>query len=70
MAMRLVSAYQASRAMNVALELNIADLLARGPMTSRQVAEETGTQVDKMHRLLRALAAFDAVKDSVPRNSN
>jgi hypothetical protein len=61
--MRLVTAYQASRAVNVAIQLGIADLLANGAMTSTQVAQETGTRADRMHRLLRGLAAFDVVKD-------
>jgi hypothetical protein len=32
-------------------------------MTSREVAEATGTQPDMMHRLLRALAAYDVIED-------
>ncbi|MEX0852219.1 MAG: methyltransferase, partial [Bauldia sp.] len=62
-AMRLVTAYQASQAVTVAARLGIPDLLGEGPMTSGEIARATATQPDMMLRLLRALAAFAVVKD-------
>jgi hypothetical protein len=62
-AMRLAAGFQASQAVIVAAQLGIADLLSKNAMTSREVAQKTGTQPDKMHRLLRALAAFAVVED-------
>jgi hypothetical protein len=59
----LATAYQASQALNAAVKLGIPDLLAGRSSKSADLAQETGTQPDKMHRLLRALAAFDVVKD-------
>ena len=62
-AMRLAAGFQASQAVIVAAQLGIADLLSKNAMTSREVAQKTGTHPDMMHRLLRALAAFDVVED-------
>jgi hypothetical protein len=56
-------AYQVSQVLAVAAKLAIPDLLARGVKRSHDLAQETGTQPDMMHRLLRVLAAFDIVKD-------
>jgi Dimerisation domain len=63
MALGLATAYQVSQALAVAVRLAIPDLLAGGAKSSADLAQETGTQPDKMYRLLRALAAFDVVKD-------
>ncbi|NJO23789.1 MAG: hypothetical protein HC868_13765 [Sphingomonadales bacterium] len=62
-AARLVMAYMASQAVNVATKLGVADVLGKGALTSSDVARATQTRPDRMHRLLRALAAFDVVKD-------
>jgi hypothetical protein len=62
-ALRLVSAYQAAQAVYVATRLGVPDLLGNGPLSSGEIAQATGTQADRMHRLLRALAALDVVKD-------
>lgn len=63
MALGLATAYQVSQALIVAVKLGVPDLLAKGARTSADLAQETATQANKMHRLLRALAAFDVVKD-------
>ncbi len=63
MALGLATAYQVSQALAVAVRLAIPDLLAKGAKRSADLAQETGSQPDKMYRLLRALAAFDVVKD-------
>jgi len=62
-AMRLATGYVASQAVNVASKSGIPDLLGDGAMTAVEIAQATGAQADMMHRLLRALAAFDVVKD-------
>lgn len=62
-AMRLATAYQASRALAVAVGLGLPELLGRGAMTGDEVAQATRTQPAMMRRLLRALAAFDVVED-------
>ena len=51
----LATAYQVSQALFVAVKLGIPDLLAGRVRRSASLAQETGTQPDKMHRLLRAL---------------
>ena len=62
-ATRLAMGYIASQAISVATRLGIADLLSKGALTSSEISRSTETQADTMHRLLRALAAFDVVKD-------
>jgi hypothetical protein len=62
-ALGLATAYQASQALFVAVELGIPDVLGTGAMTSAEIANKTGSQPDTTLRLLRALAAFDVVKD-------
>lgn len=62
-ATRLAMGYIASQAMIVATKLGIADLLSKGALTSSEIARSTETQPDTIHRLLRALAAFDIVRD-------
>jgi hypothetical protein len=60
---RLAMGYIASQAVSVATKLGVADVLSKGALTSREVALATGTEPSTMYRLLRALAAFDVVKD-------
>jgi hypothetical protein len=62
-ATRLAMGYIASQAMIVATKLGIADLLSKGALTSGEIARSTETQPGTIHRLLRALAAFDIVRD-------
>ena len=62
-AMRLATAYIASRAVDAAIRFGIPDILGNGAMTAVEIARATATQADMMRRLLRALAAFDVVKD-------
>ena len=62
-AARLVMAYTASQAVNAATKLGVAEVLGKGALTVEEIARATQTQPDRMHRLLRALAAFDVVKD-------
>jgi hypothetical protein len=48
----------ASRAMHVAAELGIADLLHEGPKTVDQLASATGAHRQSLYRLLRMLAGY------------
>jgi Dimerisation domain len=41
----------------VAAELGIADLLAQGPRSAEELAEQTNTHSEALHRVLRALAS-------------
>ncbi|HKG26763.1 MAG TPA: methyltransferase dimerization domain-containing protein, partial [Thermomicrobiales bacterium] len=54
---RMIDGYQISRAIGVAAELGIADLLAEGPRGVGELARVTGAHPRTMLRLLRALAA-------------
>jgi O-methyltransferase domain/Dimerisation domain len=47
-----------SRAVFVAAELGIADLLADGPLSSSELARRTGTHAPALYRVLRLLAAL------------
>ena len=60
---RLAMGYIASQAVGVATKLGVIDALSKGALASREIAQATQTQPDRLHRLLRALAAFDVVKD-------
>jgi hypothetical protein len=62
-AMRLVRAYQMSRAVHVAVELRVPDSLGGGARTFAEIAQATGTDADRMRRLLRLLASLDVVRD-------
>lgn len=62
-ALGLATAYQASQALIVAVKLGIPEVLGKGAMTSAEIARETGSRPDALRRLLRALAAFDVVRD-------
>ena len=53
----MVRGYQRSRAVTVAAELGIADLLSDGPRGVDELAAETSTDAASLYRLLRALAA-------------
>jgi hypothetical protein len=62
-AMQLNLAYQVTRAVHAATELGVPDLLAKGARTFIEISQAAGTQADRMHRLLRVLAAIDVVRD-------
>jgi hypothetical protein len=50
-----------TQAVVVAARLGIADLVADGPRSAAELAEETGTDPDALARLLRALVALDVL---------
>ena len=53
-----IRAFQRSRALTVAAELGVADLLRNGPRTAHELADATGTHAPALHRPLRALASL------------
>jgi hypothetical protein len=61
--LRMISGIHISRAVFVAAELGIADLLADGPMSSAQLAEATGTHEPSLYRVLRLLAALGVLAE-------
>lgn len=54
---RLFRGYWVSRAIYVAVELGIADLLANGPRSAADLAEATNTHAPSLYRVLRLLAS-------------
>src|SRR5258707_13565060 len=58
LAMRaMITAGQRARMIQVAAQLGIAEILARGPTDCVTLAAETGCDVDALGRMLRALSA-------------
>lgn len=55
--LELITGYWVSQGVCIAAELGLADLLASGPRSVRDLAQETGVLPDPLHRLLRALAS-------------
>ncbi len=53
----MLTAYWTSQAIYVAAKLGIADLLAAGPKTTDELANDTATQPAALYRLLRMLAS-------------
>ena len=56
--MELISGGIAAQAISAAAELGIADLLATGSQTTKRLAMATGTDAEKLYRLLRYLASL------------
>jgi hypothetical protein len=54
----ILRAFQRSRALTVAAELGVADLLGNGPRAVPDLADGTGTDPSALYRLLRALASI------------
>ena len=54
----IVHGYWRSQAVYVAAKLGIADLLAAGPRTVEELAEQTGAHAPSLYRVLRALAGI------------
>ena len=61
--MPLINGFMASRLVQVAAELAIADRLADGAKTSEALARETDTHAPSLHRLLRALASLGVLDE-------
>jgi hypothetical protein len=63
----VVRGYQRSRAVTVAAELGIADLLRDGPRDVEELAAATRTHASTLYRLLRALASIGIFSESPGR---
>lgn len=55
---QLIRGYWVTQAIYVVAELGVADLLAEGPMDPAVLAAATGTDSDRLYRVLRALASM------------
>jgi SAM-dependent methyltransferase len=66
--LRMIWGIHTSRAVYVAAKLGIADLLADGPMGSKQLAQATGTHEPSLYRVLRLLAALGVFDEVEPRS--
>jgi hypothetical protein len=64
---QLATGYMISSALQVVLQLGIADKLAGGPRTSADLAKETGVNDDALFRVLRALASVGVFEEQAPR---
>jgi DNA-binding IclR family transcriptional regulator len=60
---RLVNGHQVSQAIHVAVVLGIPDLLAGGPRSSDELAEDAGAHAPTLYRLLRALAGLGVFEE-------
>jgi SAM-dependent methyltransferase len=61
---RMISGIWVPQAIYATAKLGLADVLAAGPLTGREVAEKAGTHVDATTRLLRALVVLDLLKQN------
>ena len=59
----MIAGYEAAQTIYVAARLDLADLIARGMTSSRELAEATGSDEGALHRVLRALASLGVLKD-------
>jgi SAM-dependent methyltransferase len=62
-AYQLIFGSYMTRAVHAAAKLGVPDALGGGARTYEEVARVTGTDADRMRRLLRALASLDVVRD-------
>jgi O-methyltransferase domain/Dimerisation domain len=65
--MQVATGYMASRALNLATELKIADLLSGGPKPVAELAKSSGANEDALYRILRALASVGIFTEVAPR---
>lgn len=55
--LRLITGYRLTQALYVVAKLGLANLLVAGSKSAEQLAKETSVDPDRLHRVLRALAA-------------
>jgi len=60
---QMIFGFWAARALYVAAELGVADLLASGPRTSDELASACGADAPALYRVLRALASMGVVSE-------
>ena len=65
--MNMVTGYWISKMIHVVTELGIPDLLAAGPQRATELAEATGTNAERLYRVLRALASVDVFAEDEDR---
>ena len=65
--LRLIWGIHISRAVYAAAELGIADLLAQGPVSAKDLARITRTHEPSLYRILRLLAALGVFDERYPR---
>ena len=65
--MQLATAYMASMSIYIVAKLGIADLLQDGDRPVSELAAATGTQEDRLYRVLRALASLGVFTETAPR---
>ena len=61
---RLIDGYLTTQLLYVAAKLGVADVLADGPRTGREVAEAVGADPDALTRMLRGLALEDVLAEA------
>ena len=61
--LRLIWGIHISRCVYAVAELGIADLLADGAVSTRQLAQRTGSDEPSLYRVLRLLAALDVFQE-------
>ncbi len=64
--LQVSSGYIASIALNVAIELGIADRITDEPRNAADLAQETGVNTDALFRILRLLASLGIFKETAP----
>jgi len=64
---QLATGYVISTALQLAVQVGVADHLAAGPRTARELAAATGTNEDALYRVLRALASVGVFDEVEPR---
>jgi O-methyltransferase domain/Dimerisation domain len=64
--MAILMGHRYARALCLATELGLADLLAEGPLPLEVIAERSGTNADALRRLLRALECIGIFSESRP----
>lgn len=62
--LEMIYGYRAMQVLHVATLLGIPDLLKDGPQSSEELARATGAHAGSLHRLLRAMAALDALQET------
>jgi len=64
--MGIAMGYMLSRALHVAADMGISDLLSEGPQTVDELAKATGAQPQSLYRLMRMLAASGIFAEDLP----
>jgi hypothetical protein len=66
--LQMATAHWVSRLLYLAVQMNLADLLAPGPRTASELARPTSTHAPSLHRLMRTLASIGLfTEDSAQR---